>query len=380
VRDGPNCTEAPYSWVIDHVVPTTETLRDLAIGLGAAAFGVTTAEPFPEALVTLRAHRASGMSGPLHFTYDEPVVASNVEMTFPWARSIVVFAHNYLSDAITPANTGAVVGRFATSDHYQSVRRIAERLAGLVVDAGHRAEPLIDDNRLVDRAAAARAGLGWIGKSTMVLTPGHGPWMLLGSLVTDIGLETTRPMIRDCGTCDACIPACPTGAITASGLDASKCISTWLQTPGSIPRWIRPYIGRRIYGCDDCLTSCPPGQRTLVNMSSSPTPLDFDGLLATDDDRLLDQFSWWYVPRRDPRYIRRNILIAAGNSGEAAALPAIRDHMSHRSSMIRSHAVWALARSRGSDARGDLEDALAREAVPETIEEIEFALGMIEAD
>ena len=198
------------------------------------------------------------MSGPLHFTYDEPVVAANVETTFPWARSIVVFAHNYLTNAISPAETGAVVGRFATFDHYQSVRRIAERLASLLTDAGHRAEPLIDDNRLVDRAAAARAGLGWIGKSTMVLTPGHGPWMLLGSVVTDIRLETTRPMIRDCGICEACIPACPTGAITASGLDASKCISTWLQTPGSIPRWIRPSIGRRIYGCDDCLTSCPP--------------------------------------------------------------------------------------------------------------------------
>jgi epoxyqueuosine reductase len=270
------------------------------------------------------------------------------------------------------------VGRFATSDHYQSVRHIAERIASLLTDGGHRAESLIDDNRLVDRSAATRAGLGWIGKSTMVLTPGHGPWMLLGSVVTDVPLEPTQPMIRDCGTCQACIPACPTGAITAAGLDASKCISTWLQTPGSIPRWIRPHIGRRIYGCDECLTSCPPGQRALVRLSTSPTPLDFDDLLTTDDDALLDKFSWWYVPRRDPRYIRRNILVAAGNSGEIGALPAIRDHMGHRSSMIRSHAAWAWARSQGSDARSDLENALTEETVPETLEEIEFALKMIE--
>ena len=108
--------------------------------------------------------------------------------------------------------------------------------------------------------------------------------------------------------------------------------------------------------------------------------MEFDGLLATDDDGLLDRFSWWYVPRRDPRYIRRNLLVAAGNSGEAAALPAIREHMDHRSSMIRSHAAWALARSRGSDARSDLKDALVQETVPETLEEITFALEMIEND
>ena len=317
------------------------------------------------------------MSGPLHFTYDEPVVASNIEMSFPWARSIVTFADNYLSGAISPANTGAVVGRFATADHYQPVREIAEAIANRLMEAGHHAATLIDDNRLVDRAVAARAGLGWIGKSTMVLTPGHGPWMLLGSVVTNARLATTPPMIRDCGTCEACIPACPTGAITNSGLDASKCISTWLQTPGSIPRWIRPHIGRRIYGCDECLTSCPPGQPTLAKTPSKTGRLDFNELLGTNDDGLLERFSWWYVPRRDPRFIRRNILVAAGNSREPEAVAAIRDHTDHRSSMIRSHAIWALARSRGSEVRQELEKKLTRETVPETLEEIEYALQMI---
>ncbi len=378
VFDERNCTEAPYSWVIDHDVVTTETLRDLATGLGTAGFGVTTSAQFSESLATLREHRTTGMAGPLHFTYDEPVVATNVEMSFSWARSIVVFAHNYLTETIPPADTGAMVGRFATSDHYRSVRRVAERLRDELTNAGHRAEILIDDNRLVDRAAAARAGLGWIGKSTMVLAPGHGPWMLLGSVVTDVKLDTTQPMIRDCGTCVACIPACPTGAITSSGLDAGKCISTWLQTPGSLPRWIRPHIGRRIYGCDECLTSCPPGQRALGTTPNRSNPLEFDELLATDDEELLERFHWWYVPRRDPRFLRRNILVAAGNSGEIAALSAIRTHTTHRSSMIRSHAIWALARSLRSDARIELEQALARETVPETLGEIEFALAMIE--
>ena len=318
------------------------------------------------------------MSGPLHFTYDEPLVATNVETSFPWARSIVVFSYDYLTQAHAPTSTGAIVGRFATNDHYKLVRRVAERLQGQLRNAGHRAEILIDDNPTPDRAAAARSGVGWIGKSTMVLTPGHGPWTLVGSVVTDLRLDTTAAMIRGCGTCDACIPACPTGAITPSGLDARKCISTWLQTPGSIPRWIRPYIGRRIYGCDDCLTSCPPGQRVLEKTRQTSEPIEFDKLLALSDDELLNRFSWWYVPRRDARFIRRNLLIAAGNSREPAALPAIRHHMKHRSGLIRSHAVWALARSVGSDARPEVELALNRETAPETLEEIRATLQMLD--
>jgi epoxyqueuosine reductase len=378
VRDGRDCKAAPYSWVIDDVGVTTERLCDLAIGLDAAGFGVTTSGSFPEALVTLREHRASGMSGPLHFTYDEPLVATNVETSFSWARSIVVFAHNYLSEASPPTNTGAIVGRFATNDHYKSVRRVAERLKDELTAAGHRAEILIDDNRLVDRAAATRAGLGWVGKNTMVLTPGHGPWMLLGSVVTDMKLKTTQPMIRDCGTCDACIPACPTGAISRDGLDARRCLSTWLQTPGSIPRWIRPHIGRRIYGCDDCLTSCPPGQPALAKTTSESNPLAFNELLATDDDDLLDRFSWWYVPRRDGKFIRRNLLVAAGNSREPAILDAIERHLSHRSSMIRSHAAWALARGAGKTARRRLIEVLDHERAPDARKELVLALVMID--
>jgi epoxyqueuosine reductase len=374
VCDGSNCTEAPYSWVID-----TNTLRTAAVARGAASFGVTAASPFTEARQKLVAHRALGLSGPLRFTYDEPDTATDVSASFPWARSIVVFAYDYLSRTTSPSTAGATVGRFATVNGYQPLNEIAMGLRDEMWEAGYRAEVLIDDNRMVDRSAAARAGVGWIGKSTMILAPGHGPWLLIGSVVTDAELEPTTPMIRGCGSCVACVPACPTAAITPEGLDASKCISTWLQTPGSLPHWIRPHIGRRIYGCDDCLTSCPPGQPALAKTSSEPSSLDFDELLTTDDKSLLERFEWWYVPRRDPRYIRRNTLVAAGNSRESAALPAIREHAKHRSSMIRSHAVWALARSLGPTVRSELGTLLAEETVPETIAEIEYAMTMTDS-
>jgi epoxyqueuosine reductase len=356
----------------------TSTLRGLAEEHEAASFGIADVEPFRRELSTLCAERHSGRSGPLRFTYDDPDRSTDVTMSFPWARRLIVVGWNYLARAGGPSTTGAVIARFATRDHYEGVRRITGALEQRLRRDGFRAEVLIDDNRLVDRAAAVRSGVGWSGKSTMVLAPGDGPWMLLGSIVTDAPLAIDEPMRRGCGTCEACFPACPTGALDDRGLDARRCLSTWLQAAGSIPQWIRPHLGRRIYGCDDCLTSCPPGRRALSAESATPIELSFSSLLAMSDDQLLDRFHWWYVPRREGRYLRRNVLVAAGNAGEPDSHEAICRHMSHRSSMIRSHAVWALARGWGSEARSLLGKRSALETAPETRAEIALALLMID--
>jgi epoxyqueuosine reductase len=355
---------------------TTSDLETIALEGGAVAFGVTTASPLPEALSVLRAHRENGMSGPLHFTYDDPDTATDVTRTFPWARSIVVFAHDYIGRTSPPADTGPEIARFAAEDQYEAVRAIASMLSGKLAHSGARAETLIDDNRLVDRSVAARAGVGWLGKSTMLLTPGHGPWLLIGSVVTDAMLEVTAPMRRTCGTCVACIPACPTGAITDHGLDARRCISTWLQASGPIPHWIRPLVERRIYGCDDCLTSCPPGRPALEAADAPSQSHSFAELLALGDENLIERFGWFYVPHRDPRFLRRNLLVAAGNSEEADAVEPILDHFTHRSSLVRGHAYWALARSLGHQAWTTLRRRHAFETVPDALAELEMAMAM----
>lgn len=378
MRYGTNCKEHPYSWVIDTPVATTTQLRDLAATHGASAFGVTVAEPFTDALATLREHKTSGLSGSLRFTYDDPDVATDIRRSFPWAQSLIVVGANYVARASGPASTGALVARFATDDHYMHVRLVIGEIVNHIRGLGGRTKLLIDDNRLVDRTAAVRAGVGWIGKSTMLLAPGHGPWMLLGTVVTDLELEPTGPMNRGCGTCVACIPACPTDAITPEGIDARRCLSAWLQTAGSLPHWIRPKLGRRIYGCDDCLTSCPPGGKALDSAGNKTIDLAFVDLLAMEDDQLLDRFSWWYVPRRDPRFIRRNIVVAAGNSREPDALGPIESHLDHRSGLIRGHAAWALAQHSGAQAEQTLNDLGAMETDPEVLDEIEIALQMIE--
>jgi epoxyqueuosine reductase len=356
----------------------TAQLITIANTHGAAGVGVTAADPFARELSALQADVATKRSGPLHFTYDNPETATDVKVSFPWAHRLVAIAWGYLPDSHSPASTGPVIARFAATDHYRPLREITNAVANSLHDRGFQAEVLIDDNRLVDRAAAVRAGVGWWGKSTMVLAPGHGPWMLLGSVVTDAPLEVTEPMRRDCGTCVACIPACPTGAIDEHGLDARKCLSTWLQTPGSLPHWIRPLLGRRIYGCDDCLTSCPPGQKALATAGDPPRELDFDALLALSDEQLLHRFSWWYVPRRDGRFIRRNLLVAAGNSAEQETRHAITTHLTHPSSMIRGHASWALARGFGAQTRETLQQAFDMETVSDAQDEMTVALLMLD--
>lgn len=375
-----DCTERCADWVIREPgrlgdVLLTDAIESAARRAGADAVGVTGVEPFAGALATLRHSATTGLSGPLGFTYNDPETATDLKKSFPWARSLVVFGVSYLKGGpASPAQTGPVVGRFATSDHYEPVRRVASVVSARLQQEGARAEVLIDDNRLVDRSAAVRAGVGWMGRSTMVLTPGHGPWMLLGSVVTDAPLKRSEPMRRDCGTCTACIPACPTGAIDDGTLDARRCLSTWLQTPGSIPLWVRPLLGRRIYGCDDCLTSCPPGHPAMKKAQPVAHQMSFTEMLAGDDQDLADRHHWWYVPRHDGRFIRRNLLVAAGNSGEPTVLPPIRQHLSHPSSMIRGHAAWALARALGPGSKSTLEAALESEKSPEGSDEIRLAL------
>lgn len=356
----------------------TERLVTTGVARGAAAVGTCSADAFAPDREAMTTEIASGRSGRLRFTYTDPALSTDVRRTFPWARSLVVVSVDYLESSLGPAPTGAVVARFATADHYRLLDPPLDAITSELQASGHLAERLVDDNRLVDRAVAVRAGIGWRGKSTMVLGPGRGPWTLLGTIVTDAELDPSPPMIRNCGSCTACLPACPTGALDGNGLDARRCLAAWLQTPGTLPHWIRPTVGRRIYGCDDCLTSCPPGGVALRARGTQALELPFQVLLASSDDQLLDRFSWWYVPGREARHLRRNVLVAAGNSGEPEAVPGIVAHLDHRSAVVRGHAAWAMARSMGREAVASLEDRLRTETYPQVREEVLLALMMVE--
>lgn len=343
--------------------------------------GFCAADPFPEVEATLTEARASGRSATLGFTFTDPATSADPRSTAPWARSIVVTAASYLPDAGDPGpavpGTGRIA-RFATTDHYEPLRSVLDSMAAELRAAGHRAEVRCDDNRLVDRAVAVRAGVGWWGKSSMVLAPGAGPWMLLGSVLTDAEFTPSDPMVRDCGTCDACIPACPTGAIVAPGVvDARLCIAAILQSRGPIPRELRTLVGDRWYGCDDCLTACPPGTRLLGTATEERGRVDLVRVLATADRPLRDRHAHFYVPRNQVRHLRRNAIVALGNNPIDGADLVLAGLLGHPDPMLRAHAAWALGEVGGPFAVPVLRRRLGVEPDAGVVEEIEVALGTL---
>jgi epoxyqueuosine reductase len=350
---------------------------------GCAGFGFAAAAPFPEVRARLVDAVASGRSAGLPFTFRQPDTATDLRSSFPWAGALVVAAMPYLpaSGSPGPAAPGtARIARFAASDHYRPLRVALEGVAGMLVASGHHAEVLIDDARLVDRAAAVRAGVGWAGSSTLVLVPGAGPWVLLGSVVTDAALAPTEPMRRTCGTCTACLPACPTGAIIAPGvLDARRCLSAVLQSSGSIPADLRIAVGDRLYGCDDCLEACPPGDRLLASSVPAKGRVDVYRLLAADDRSLRAAYPHFFVPRNEGRWLRRNALVVLGNTGGGGAVGVLAGYAAHRDPMLRGHAAWSLGRIADARARAVLEMVRRNDPDPEVVAEAAAALAAVAA-
>ncbi len=334
--------------------------------------GVTDLAGFDDARDAIEARVSSGLNGGLGFVYASPEESTNPARTFPWGRSIVVAAVPYLRDGdgevdASSDSAGVVrsVARFADGDRYLAVRDTLGALQSVIEAAGGRCEHVFDDDRLVDRAVAVRAGVAWPGKSTMAINPTAGPWFLIGSVVTDIEIEPTEPMSRGCGTCDACIPACPTGAIVGPGvLDARRCLAAVLQRPGPIPEELREAVGGRIYGCDDCLSACPPGTKVLGVLSPSTTQPTPRSVLERTDDELATMSRHWYVPKRNVRFVRRNALVALGNTGNEADLPFLAGYLGHPDPLLQSHASWAIETIGGETAEAilDFERQLSEES------------------
>ncbi len=351
----------------------------------SAAIGVTDLEPFPDEADRIRDRVSKGLHGGLSFTYAQPDIASSPARSFPWGSSIVAVAVPYLTDGDGTSRT-RTVARFADGDRYEGLRTVLADIESVLGDAGHRAEIVFDDNRLIDRAVAVRAGVAWSGKSTMAITPGAGPWILIGSVVTDAVLDQTEPMSRSCGTCDACMPACPTNAIIAPGvLDARRCISAVLQRRGAIDHELRTAIGGRIYGCDDCLTACPPGQPALRKVSPAGRALSAQEVLTFSDRELAPSVEHWYVPSRRLRFVRRNALIALGNTGDQSSLGLLAGYVGHSDPLLAGHAGWAVGRIGGPRATAICRAALNRKLPRSVRDELvaavaASALGGVYAD
>ena len=315
--------------------------------------GVCDAGVLDRARAELIRRKSAGLHDGLQFTYKNPRRSTDPSLAVAGARSVLVGARSYYADA-SPRPDGASgrVARYAWTDHYAPLREGLWAVANRLRDDGFRAVVFADDNSIVDREVAYKAGIGWFGKNANILLPGAGSWFVLGCVVTTAPLPIASTPVPDgCGACRRCIDACPTGAIVAEGVvDAGRCLAWILQKPGVIDRRWRAVLGDRIYGCDDCQTVCPPtvrfGDHHRVEADVQPwVPLI--GLLDATDDEILQRWGRWYVADRDPRWLRRNALVALGNVGRADDTDVRRclaSHLAHRDPMLRAHAVWAARR------------------------------------
>lgn len=306
----------------------------------------------------------------MQFTFRRPERSTDPQITMPGAKALFVGARSYLrqSGSSGPPGPDARVARYSWSDHYVPLRRALGQVAARLEDEGWRARVLVDDNALVDRAAAVRAGLGWYGKNANVLLPDQGSWFVLGSVLTDAPiapLAPVRPVADGCGTCRRCMADCPTGALVEPGhLDARRCLAWLLQARGPFPVEYREALGDRVYGCDECQERCPVNRRAArgstppeAEEGAQPT-IPVLSLLTADDRQLEEMVGRWYIPGRDLRYVRRNALVVLGNVGSAGdpdVAMVLRRYLTGPDRLLRAHAVWAAHRLGGDQLLAGVE-------------------------
>ncbi len=359
----------------------TTPIADLARELGFARVAVVPIEP-PRRHALYTSWLAAGHGGEMAYLAapDHVTPRADLRVLLDSARSLVVVALAYeRTDPVIPTTAPAAaaalvrgtIARYARGEDYHLVMRdklvlLAERLAA-ALGRPVASRPCVDSAPVLEREWAERGGLGFVAKNTMLIAPGIGSYVVLGELLVDVELPVTapdEPPKPRCGTCAACLDACPTNAfVDAYVLDARRCISyLTIEHHGVIPRELRAAIGTWVFGCDICQEVCP------FNAGKADAPID--PLLAprTHEHALPDlialahkganqlrQFVKRTALRRIPHdVLARNVAVALGNSGSRDAVPALTTLAAHRSPLVRAHAVWALAQL-GALAEVDLE-------------------------
>jgi epoxyqueuosine reductase len=272
----------------------------------------------------------------------------------PGARSIIVVALNYWQGAEAVPRTPGRIARYAWGDDYHEVMlEKLEQLSAFLTHLGGTQKCYVDTGPILERDHAAGAGIGWHGKSTMLIDPKLGTWFFLGEILTTLDLLADEPQPLRCGSCQRCITACPTGAITEPHrLDARRCISyLTIELKGSIPLELRPLIGDRIYGCDDCLEACPWNRFAVASHEAAFAAGPAIGVQLRDY-LALNEVGFRGLFRRSPikrikrRGFLRNVCVALGNVGDESDLPALERAAIDPEPLIAEHAAWAIRQIR----------------------------------
>ncbi|HUA37067.1 MAG TPA: tRNA epoxyqueuosine(34) reductase QueG [Candidatus Sulfopaludibacter sp.] len=328
-----------------------EVIHRRALELGFDDCRFTHAEP-PAGAKPFQAWLAEKCHGEMAWLQRTAPKRVDPQKVLPGAKSIICLAASY---AVTTPDSG-VVARYARFNDYHDV--LVERLKPLAAfvnqlgGAATRSLGYVDTGPLLERDFAQRAGLGFVGKHTNVISRRFGNWTLLAEIITTLELEPDTPEANHCGKCSRCLAACPTGAITAPfHLDARKCISyLTIELQGPIPVELRPAIGHRVFGCDDCLAVCPwnrfarEGNLMKAHLRPDSGAPDLIELLQLDKAGFKSRFAGTPVLRAKRRGLLRNVCVALGNVGAASALPYLQKAASDPEPLIAEHARWAIVR------------------------------------
>ncbi|RWM15808.1 MAG: tRNA epoxyqueuosine(34) reductase QueG [Mesorhizobium sp.] len=379
---------------------TSEKLRALieaeARRAGFEAVALTRPDAIPLAPARLAEFVSDGFHGSMAWIAETLERRAEPSTLWPEVRSIVVLAMNYgpdhdPRDILARPDRGAISVYAQNRDYHDVMKGRLKEIAGkIVAKAGGDVKVFVDTAPVMEKPLAEAAGLGWQGKHTNLVSRAHGSWLFLGMIFTTAELEPDGAEIDHCGSCRACLDACPTDAFPAPyRLDARRCISyLTIENKGPIPREFREKIGNRIYGCDDCLAACPwnkfasaASEAKLAARADLREP-KLSELLVLDDAAFRAFFSGSPIKRIGRDRFVRNVLIAAGNSGDASLTPIVRGLLGDASPLVRGAAIWALSRLLPDREFGELAATVSRTETDVAVQEewLAVAASAVEAD
>ncbi|RFB18501.1 tRNA epoxyqueuosine(34) reductase QueG [Bacillus sp. HNG] len=369
-----------------------QELIDYSKTIGIDKIGFASASPFDELKSRLLRQQELGYES--GFEPKDIEKRTNPELLLPGAKSIIAIALAYpakLKDA--PRSTRSERrGMFARAswgeDYHHVLRDRLQKLESFILEKlpDAKLQSMVDTGELSDRAVAERAGIGWSGKNCAIITPEFGSYVYLGEMITNIPFAPDTPIEDQCGTCRACLDACPTGALVQGGqINAQRCVSFLTQTKDFLPDEFRTKIGNRLYGCDSCQTACPKNKGIDFHFHEEMEPDPevvkplLKPILSISNRDFKETFGSLSGSWRGKKPIQRNAIIALAHFKDSSAIPELKQVLKEDPRpVLRGTAAWALGRIGDESAIEILKEASLKEKDEQVLDEIEKGLNMLE--
>jgi epoxyqueuosine reductase len=329
-------------------------LHELARGAGFDACGFVAAQAAPHRQPFLR-WLEQGWHADMHWLARSPERRTDPRNVLPGCRTVIVLAKGYFQGGSNPRPNGRIARYAYGEDYHELMLTAMEPICEFLSQRGGIQKAYVDTGPVLERDFAAESGIGWQGKSTMFLSRRLGTWFFLGTILTTLSIEADSPARNRCGSCNRCIDACPTGAITGPyQLDSRRCISyLTIENKGSIPLEYRAAIGDRIYGCDDCLEACPWNRFAVATrenrflMPPVVQSMSLRSLAALSEDEFRSLFRHSPIRRIKRNRFVRNVCVALGNVGTEADLPVLQELAGDADALVAEHSAWAIGEIKG---------------------------------